>query len=311
MHLLGKKNIMPLVLYSAKEPSQYLLNQYLSSFGSIERFRRVVENEIASFKDWPGDIIASSEHLQSKLVDDDDLDHLFSSIHKHLCPTNIFIVLYVRNQHDLLLSIESEAIKAGKKSCSITSKPWQNPYYDNLFSHFITIKRWEKFVGRRNIIVKSYDFESIDNALINSFMRIIFSEECKKVFQLEERANTSMSMQALVVRSMINRRLIDHHGVNRAEMAKFQFINKLLSKHFGSEGGRLHIPLQTSMDIRNHYADQNEKTEAFAGEHLYKWPKKFTPYDGDKYSARFDISPDDISELIADIAVQLNKKKRP
>ena len=27
------------------------------------------------------------------------------------------------------------------------------------------------------------------------------------------------------------------------------------------------------MDIRNHYADQNEKTEAFAGEHLYKWPK--------------------------------------
>ena len=142
-------------------------------------------------------------------------------------------------------------------------------------------------------------------------MSIIASEKCDKDFQAEERANTSMGMQALVVRSMINRKLIDLHGINRAEMAKFQFINKILSRYFGSAGGRLRIPLETAMNIKSHYADQNERTEAFVGARLYKWPEqKINSYD-EEASARLHVSHEDLSELIADIAAHLNKKKRP
>ena len=60
----------------------------------------------------------------------------------------------------MLLSIESEAIKAGKKQIALQKSLVKFPLYRNLISHFPTIKRWGKFVWKQNIIIRPFDIES-------------------------------------------------------------------------------------------------------------------------------------------------------
>ena len=118
-----------------------------------------------------------------------------------------------------------------------------------------------------------------------------------------------MGLHALMVRAAINRRLVHIHGIKKAEMASFQYINKSLINHYGGDGGRLQISEQVADSIKNHYAEQNAMTESYAGTKLYKLPDRETySFDGHE---DFNVEFERLADLVADVAVNSRQKKRP
>lgn len=309
LSLLDKKNAMPLIFLAAESPPRYLLSQYISRYGSMALVQKKVREDLDGFRGWQGDLIISSEHLQSKLTSNRDIECLFNELERIVKPSRIMIVLYLRNQYDLLLSIESEAIKAGKISASVPKRPWTIPYYDNLFSHYNTITKWEAFVGKSNMIVKSFDLESNRDTLIESFLSVLQLSRSNLYSQLARKRNESMSSLALTIRSLINERLISVHGISKNEMARFQFINSILIDHFGVGQRGASLDQAAADALRDYYRDQNVKTEEYVGHNVYLWPESRNRSSAHNTPGEdCPISCDQLAILVADIAAEYDKK---
>lgn len=119
-------------------------------------------------------IICSSEHLSSRLT---TIDHTRAL--KSLFPAgcDFKIVIYLREQRDLLLSSQAESIKAGGSNISfndprkrIEPQPYGIIYYN--FERMLGI--WEAVFGEKNIIVRPYEnAQLLSGDVIPDFLSII------------------------------------------------------------------------------------------------------------------------------------------
>lgn len=111
-------------------------------------------------------VVISSEHLQSRLTDPEELQRL----HNLLAPiySSIQILLYIRKPIDTAISSLSTGIKCGKTATRIP--PPSAPYIQNLCMHRQTVERWATTFGLSNITVRLFSRQHFkDGDLLRDF----------------------------------------------------------------------------------------------------------------------------------------------
>jgi len=128
-----------------------------------DKFYISLRNEIKSFKGHS--VLLSSEHLYIKLKDEAEiirLKKLFSGI----CE-DIKVVVYLREQSELLVSNYTTSIRNSKKTRISSIQEFSN---NDLYDYNYRLKKWEDVFGLDNIILKIYDKKKFYKGdIINDF----------------------------------------------------------------------------------------------------------------------------------------------
>ena len=93
-------------------------------------------------------LILTSEHFQSRLCSDSEVDRLHSAL-KKLGVLKVFVIVYLREPAELAASLYCMNVKNG----STAAEPGgpESPYYANICDHKRTIERFGKRFGLQNI----------------------------------------------------------------------------------------------------------------------------------------------------------------
>ncbi len=131
---------------------------------------RKIKNIIKEFeKSGCKNLVFSNEHLSSRLKNTNDINKLKGLFDQYDYPVKI--IMYVRNQVDLLESIYFEGIKAGAKD-SLSDWAKKFGYFELDFIKMI--EKWESVFGEESIIVKLFDRRVLKNKdAIDDFLSIL------------------------------------------------------------------------------------------------------------------------------------------
>jgi len=124
------------------------------------------------------------------------LDYIISSLY----PANVKILVYIRNQHSLLESFYKQQVKVGMKVPPI------NVYIKKMIPEFLDfykmLETCSKFIGRENIIVRSYENELKENSnIIHSFIKACGFDCPSGVVFDSKKYNTSLSTLSAAILS--------------------------------------------------------------------------------------------------------------
>lgn len=152
--------------------------------------------------------IISSEHFQSSLINDSELENLASMLHSVFQETKI--ILYLRRPIYTAISHRSTAVKCGSTCLKLPGPA--DPYIRNLCMHKETIERWGGVFGMHNLIVRIYDSQYFvrENLLAD------FCDACEIPYDdnlvLPGFLNSHLSDDGLLLLSYINRHIPRYDG---------------------------------------------------------------------------------------------------
>jgi len=221
----------------------------------VEKTKKLFYEEFSKLSN-DVNVIISSEHFHSR----------YKTVEEIKCIKNLFkdlfdeinIVVYLRNQVDMLQSYYSTALKGGMYYKSIDDfinqelKGNRNYYdYNNLLS------LWSVVFGEENLKVRIVDKkEFIDNNLINDFLYTIsptLYENIKNIYKIPSNLNESINNEGELLLKLINKNL----KFKNLDMNSYlEDINRRVSNNCK---GKLHL-LDKNMAtiIINEFKESNE-----------------------------------------------------
>jgi hypothetical protein len=114
----------------------------------------------------PEKVIITSEHLQSRLRKDEEIERLKSILDTFF--DKIAVVVYFREPISTAISALSTSIKYGSVAGDIPFP--KNDYFDNLVNHERTVKRWGQIFGYENLRIRLFEPDALtDGDLIADF----------------------------------------------------------------------------------------------------------------------------------------------
>ncbi len=164
-------NQTALVHYSGKE------KHTKSLYGNLD-FKRSIPNKIneiiKKFSSSKCDkLLFSNEHLSSRLKDEDDIKNLHNLFSGYDLP--IKIIVYIKNQVDMLESLYYESVKAGNKSDLNT---WSEKFRYFELDYIKFLSPWENSFNKNNIIVKLFNNKFLRNGdAVEDFLNILGLQE--------------------------------------------------------------------------------------------------------------------------------------
>lgn len=151
-------------------------------------------------------LVASSEHMSSRLTTVDDIRAL-----KNLFPgdCDYQIVVYLRQQRDLLLGMQAESIKAGNPSISFSdprSLPKSQAYGIVFYDYEMMLANWAEVFGAGRITVRPYEREQLAGGdAVADFLTVIgLSADLYSATGQSLRLNERFSPEALFFLAKIN-----------------------------------------------------------------------------------------------------------
>ena len=151
-------------------------------------------------------IICSSEHLSSRLT---TVNHTRAL--RNLFPEgcDFRIIVYLREQHDLLLGQQAEAIKAGSTNFSFDDprKRVETQPYGVIFYNFeMMLAIWEAVFGEKNIIVRPYEnAQLLSGDVVADFLSTIgVADEVYAEADTSARLNKRLSPEVLFFLAKLN-----------------------------------------------------------------------------------------------------------
>ncbi len=121
-------------------------------------------------------VVFSSEHLQSRLKTDRQVDRLRRFLADAGLPS-ARVIVYLRDPADLAYSLHSTAVKsghAGPGPCRPDSEDgtgYDPAYFQNVCDHRSTIERWERVFGTGNVLPRLFRRESfVGGDLLRDFI---------------------------------------------------------------------------------------------------------------------------------------------
>jgi hypothetical protein len=134
--------------------------------------------EISALQEVPANLLLSNEHCHSRLVEDEEVFLLKSMLDEFA--EHFRIVVYLRPQHDLAISLYGQALKAGHFDIDIlpvfdrSGKYWVRKRY---FNYWDLLSRWSTVFGDANITARIYSRkELVGESVVEDFMKIIGAE---------------------------------------------------------------------------------------------------------------------------------------
>ncbi len=150
-------------------------------------------------------LLLSNEHCQSRLVEIAEVVRLKTFLAEFV--EQVKIVVYLRPQHELAVSLYDQALKGGYADISILPEfsgrtaLWVSHEY---FDYNDLLQRWGEVFGRENIDVRIYaQPEMLNGSVIDDFMGKLDIDVSKLVF--DKNSNVSMSVERQVALNAVNR----------------------------------------------------------------------------------------------------------
>ena len=145
----------------------------------------------------------SSEHLHSRLRTDEEVERLHEIL-KNLGISKTTIIIYLREQATLAASLYSTAVLFGGRT-TLPPDPKEEEYWDNLFDHKKSIKRFRKVFGAKSLKVRLFAKECFEgDSLITDFLGTTGIDLPKEKLLFPERVNESISWLGLDVLRRLN-----------------------------------------------------------------------------------------------------------
>lgn len=197
------------------------------------------DNEISSLSEKHNNVIISSEHFHSRLVSENEIKKLFKLLSKHF--DEIKIICYVREQVSTCLSLYSTIIKSGGSINIQNLLESCNP--DNIYyNHYLMLKKWAKFFGKENLIVKPFEKDNFLNKnLVDDFFSSIDQKLTYKIDKEFPSQNESLTGVGQIIGRAINL-AIPREENGKKNKKRVNVINQLY-KEFKGKGAT------TSKDI--------------------------------------------------------------
>jgi len=134
-----------------------------------------LRSELGNLGCIPNTLLLSNEHCHSRLVEDGEVALLKAMLGEFV--NNFRVVVYLRPQHDLAVSLYSQALRAGHFDIDILpdfdrmGKYWVRKRY---FNYLDLLTRWSAIFGVDNIIARIYSKEElVSGSIIDDFMSVI------------------------------------------------------------------------------------------------------------------------------------------
>jgi hypothetical protein len=150
-------------------------------------------------------LLLSNEHLQSRLVETTEVARLKTFLSEFV--RDVKVVVYLRPQHELAISLYDQALKSGYADISVLpdfsgrTPRWVNRGY---FDYASLLERWAEVFGKQNIDVRIYDkAEMVNGSVIDDFVTKLGLDAEKLVF--DKNTNISMSAERQTAMNAINR----------------------------------------------------------------------------------------------------------
>lgn len=210
-------------------PSDHDAPQHAGRSDEVRRFREAFDHEMSSLPENIHTVIISSEHLQSRLVQQSQVDALGDFLAHYT--SSVEVVCYVRPQADMCTSLYSTALKEG---FTVTfdefigeCRPDSHYYNFNTMLHL-----WRSRFGRSAMRVRLFDRQELRNGdIIEDFYSQLTPAVDHALARSEVRANESLSPGGQAIALAANRTL----GPGPAREA----VRQIVSHHLSGRGQQM------------------------------------------------------------------------
>lgn len=198
---LGKRNHTKLAIYTCSDDKN--LTRFLFPDLSLDKFRQQVRQDfIQELANSDAErVIISNEWLHPRVRHPDEFNRLKSLLDE--VADKVEIVLYVRRQDKLAMSLYSTSLKAGNyKRFSFPSiSDGKLPYYYDFLSIY---RNWKSFFGAGNIQVRVFDRENLfKKDVVMDFLSQVLGVSVERIRFYQE-DNHSVNMVGVHVMRKLN-----------------------------------------------------------------------------------------------------------
>jgi hypothetical protein len=186
---------------------------------SLRKFRRRFRWDFRSeIKNFNGSaVVVSNEQCYGRLTTIGELQKL-RKLFRGL-QADVKIIVYLREQTDMVCSYYSSNIKSGKTHLIHNQDEFRE---NDFFDYNKTLKKWEEVFGIKNIIVRIFDSEGLkNNDIISDFMEVVGMDE---IAYAPIRVNTKLNVKQCEFLRIINEHIPlisgNRMNTNRAGLVK-------------------------------------------------------------------------------------------
>ncbi|MDV6253337.1 hypothetical protein [Vibrio sp. EA2] len=208
MQSLGEKNNqkLPSSFMALNKKDNYFVNLGVDTEEERIAFKEKVlvgfDKEFNLIPKHVEQVVISSEHFQSRLTSDSEVEQLFLFLKKYF--SEVKVVCYVREQYSYFLSSYSTKIKSGRV-LSVEDYMEQCNSSNPFFNHYIMLEIWSRFFGKENIIVKEFKKEKLLNGdVVEDFYSLLNLKESFTLLKIHTPYNESLNNVGIYIGIIIN-----------------------------------------------------------------------------------------------------------
>ena len=258
-----------------------------------EKIKKEIFKELEALKDSEIDtVVISSEHFHSR----------YRSVEEIQCFKNTFsnyfkefeIIVYIRNQADMMQSYYSTALKSGMIYKSFEDFVLQelrgNRYY---YDYYRFIKNWADVFGVKNLKIRIFDKKEFKNGdLLDDFINVISGalyQNIKNKYKIPEKLNESLNIEGERLLKIINKNLkrFSKDGLNNDNVK----LSSIISNY--CKGKLKLLDKDLAKKIMNEFNESNEKIK----EVFFPEKEKLFDINFDKFVKSKSATPQCVLEV--------------
>lgn len=286
--------------YSPDREDDFTRNMGLLSSEDRSRFQnetiKCLEKEIRSLHEIHT-VVFSSEHFQSRLRSEVELDRL-ASILERLPFHSIEILVYLRDPVAIANSLFSTAVEFG----AIVAQPPSpsNEYWSNICNHRQTLKRFADVFGHSALHPRIFSSETLlKGSVVEDFVHAIGLETALDSFSLPESTNKGMSRVAIEVLRRLNRSIPEFTSEGKPNPARKGLVDHV-REHL-NHGPSYQMPQFCFQHYREAFAESNE----WVRQQFFPGRKSLFPEESRSPQSQSDFWSSGYLDLIAAWAADL------
>lgn len=196
-------------------------------------------------------VIITSEHFHSRIKSAKEVAQLRELLGPYY--QRFKVVVYLRRQDQLALSLFNEAIKYGGtcKNPLLASHPPQSPYFDYLN----LVEMWAHVFGKENISIKIFETEKLhEQSLIKDFLKEIDISEATNIAE-PPKANSALTGYQQHLLLFFNE-IVKKYGPTRQP---YKELREKIIKTNGQDymAAKFHISNAESQQFLSHFTEMN------------------------------------------------------
>jgi len=242
----------------------------------------------------------SSEHLHSRLRTDEEVERL-RKILGSLGFSEISVIIYLREQADLVASIYGTAVLSGGRT-TLPPEPGSEEYWNNLCDHAESLRRFRRVFAAESVKPRLFSKEEfVGDSLITDFLSAAGIDLPIDQLRFPERENESISSFGLEVLRRLNARQPRFHddgSINPVRSGDHRFFQSAFKY-----GRKFTLSPEMVTKYQAAYEESNDwvRSEYFPGREKLFPPKR---HDAEQFIERDHHEFDEVAALIEILLVE-------